>query len=521
MPARRSRLRIAWIAAFAALAGAGPAHALLDVPTSERRALGVVDLASGAGLARPVDSAVFPFDDRAYLEAYRALRRKGLVDPLGERLEAMATARRDGRLHLEFLRPRWTLRGYVLGRDAERRVIYHTSADTLRDGFNGFLSADGAAFWGEHLAGAYEVQLQQSPGDWHYRTKRLYVKGVWGKWSLKIGRDAERLGPGYHGSLLLDDNTRALDLWRVRTEEPLFLPGRLARIGGFRITLFNAFLSDEDPEAPDPRYGNGLNPVEDPRLLGFRLSYHPTSWLDLGLSRTVLYSGKGRETYNTPKDWWKLFTAEDENVDPGESDRYDNDQYAALDVTVRLPVLNGLGPLKAGKVYWEYAGTDIISWWQGESTGGIEPFKLDDVANLGGLYLSTARTELRVEYAQTSEAWYAHAQYPQGYSYRGNPLGHHMGGDARNWFFELARYLGRRWRATAALDVEERGRSLPLEEERVELSFGLEALGLRALGVSLDGSLDFLLADVDAPLDDPDREDRTELYLGIGLRASL
>lgn len=499
---------------------AGPAAAVLDVPSSDRRALEIADLASSSGAARPADPALGPLGMKLYLESYRALEARGLVDPRGERLDRWDRSRGEG-LYLESLRPVLELRAYHLSADGGSRTLLHSSGDTLEDGFNTFFSASGAAFWGAHVGGAYELQLRQSPGDWSYRTKRLYLKGVWGKWSLKAGRDAERLGPGYHGNLILGDTAPTMNYWRVRTEQPLFLPGRLAGVGGFRFTLFNGYLSDESPKPPDLRYGSGADAVRDPRLLGMRLSYHPSSWLDLGASRAIFCGGKGRTTYDTPKDWWELFTATSENVNPGESDRYDNDQFVAFDVTARLPFLNGLGPLKGGKVYWEYAATDIISRWQGEDTGSWVPFKLNRVANLGGLYLTTAVTELRVEFAQTDAAWYGHHQYPQGYTYRGRPLGHHMGGDARNWFVEVARHFGPGWRASLGLDLEERGRSLAQPEERAEWSLSVEARRLRAFGVSIEARLDLLAAQVDDPLDRPDREDRSELYAGITLQTAL
>ncbi|MBE0617533.1 MAG: hypothetical protein IH608_06365 [Proteobacteria bacterium] len=498
-----------------------PAVALLDIPTSDRRALAVSELASDSGVSRPLDTAALPLDDTRYLEAYQALRDRGLVDPTGERLARMARARADGGLHLEFLRPVWELRPYYLSSDADSRVLYHSSGDVLDAGFNAFFSASGAAFWGEHVGGAYELQLQERPGDWSYRTKRLYVKGVWGKWSLKVGRDAERLGPGYHGSLLLDDSAPTMDLWRIRTEEPLFLPWGLQWLGGFRFSLFNAYLSDQPSGTPDPRYGEGVNSVHDPRLLGMRLSYHPSSWMDLGFSRAAFYGGKGRETYDTPKDWWELFAATNENV--GETvfdERYDNDQYAALDVTLRMPFLNGLGPLKGGKVYWEYAGTDLTASWQGDDTAFL-PFRLRHISNLAGVHLTTAVTDFRFEWAETDSAWYNHSQYPQGYTFQGLPLGHHMGGDARDWFFEVARHFGTDWRAILSLDLEERGRSLAEEEDRSEWGLALEARRLRLAGVPLEARLDFLFADITSALDDPERDDRSELYLGLQLKAEL
>ncbi len=505
------------LVAIALCAGPVPAVALLDIPTSEHTAREVAELAGSSGVARPAGLAMGPLDDLRYLEAYRALQSRGLVDPYGARLSLWNERPSDGPLYLESLRPLPRLRLYWAGDEVRRRILYHTSGDVLRNGFNGFLALRGAAFWERKAGGYYELQIRRRPGDFSVRVKRLYVKWVWGKWSLKVGRDAERLGPGYHGSLLLSDNAPTYDYWRIRTEEPLFLPGRLEWLGGFRFSLFNAYLSDGDPDPPDPRYGSPDRSVDDPRLLGMRVSYHPTSWLDLGLSRTILYGGKGRETYDTPRDWWELFTARNENVKPGESRRYDNDQYVALDFTLRLPFLNGVGPLKGGKIYWEYGATDIISRWQGESTGNWEPFQLNRVANLGGIYLTTAVTDFRFEYAQTDTPWYRHTIYGQGYSYRGYPLGHHMGGDARNWFVEISRYFGPAWRATLSADVEERGRSSPTEERRAEWTFTLEARDLRAFGIRFRGQIQALWAKVDNPWDDPERDDRTETFLGLSL----
>ena len=512
-------MRLRALLTVAVVLTALPARALLDIPTSDRQARDVAELAESSGVARPAGLALGPLDDERYLEAYRELKVRGLLAPYGEHVQAWADVRGDGRLHWEPLRPVIRARVYAAGRDVTDRVLLHSSGESLDEGLTTFLSATGVAFWGNRVGGLYEVVGRANRGETRLRIKRLYLKALWGGWSLKVGRGAERLGPGYHGSLLLGDSAPTYDYWRIRTERPMFLPGRLAGIGGFRFTLFNAYLSDDTPEAPDLRYGSGQGGIHDARLLGLRLSYHPTPWLDLGMSRTVLYGGKGRETYDTPRDWWELLTATNENVDPGEDDRYDNDQYVALDVTVRLPFLNGLGPLKGGRIYWEYGATDIISTWQGEDTGNWEPFQMNRVANLGGIYLSTALTDARLEYAETDASWYRNGQYPQGYTYRGRPLGHHMGGDARSWFVQISRYLGRRWRATAALDLEERGRSLSAPEHRAEWSLAFEARKIPFLPFRAEGRIDALAAKVSAPLDDPHREDRLETYLGVSVRA--
>ena len=516
--------RAALVQALALLAIGLPAAAwgLVDVPTSERRAIAIADLASSSGVSLPVDTAVLPMDDVEYVRAYKALSSRGLTDPLGARLAAMEKARSDGALHLEFLRPQLDVRGFYLGSQGEQRVLYHSSDDELREGFNAFQSASGYAFWGDWLGGAYELQIQEDEGDFDYRTKRLYLKGVWGKWSLKVGRDSERLGPGYHSSLLLDDTAPTFDLWRVRTEQPLFLPGKLGWIGGFRFSVFNAYLADSHPTAPNALYGSGENVVEDPRLLGMRGSYLPKAWLEFGFNRAVMYGGKGRTTYDSPRDWWELLSARNEHT----GGKYDNDQLASFDIIVSLPFLNGLGPFRGGKLYWEHGGGDggpvtpELNWASNRAFWFL-PFALYDPSYLGGLYVSTAITDFRFEYADVQHNWYIHTSYPQGYTYQGVPMGHHAGRDAVNYYFELSRHFGPAWRALLGVDLEERGRDQKDSERRIEGSLTVERYNLEILGHRVTVRGDALLASVQDPLDDPEQEDRVEYYLGAGIQLQL
>lgn len=520
------RLLPALLAVLVLLAPDG-ASALLDLPTRDRRALSVADLASSSGVARPLDLAAMPFDDAQYLEAYRKLEPLGLVDTLGARIEAMAKARSDGALHLEYLRPRIDLRAFHLGSDTPRRVLYHSGGDVLREGLNGFQSASGAAFWGERIGGEYEIQFQEADSDLLYRTKRLYAKGVLGKWSLKVGRDSERLGPGYHGGLLLDDDIPTLDLWRIRTEEPLFLPGKLARIGGFRFLFLSAYLADPHPTPADPRYATAQNPVKDPGLLAMRFSYSPAAWFELGFNRTELYGGKGRKSYGSPKDWWKLLGGMGEHtVSDGTVESSDNDNIVSFDLTLSLPFLNGLGPLRAGKLYWEHASEDpsfadrAVAWGTNRLLW-VLPVNFGHSGYLAGVYLSTAVTDLRIEYARTDPAWYVHPAYPQGYTYRGISIGHHMGPDATDYYFEVSRYFGPRWRAVLGVDLEERGRHQPGSEKRKEGTLTVEVYDLRLFGYPARGALDALAGRVTNPWDDPERRNRTEYYLGAGVNFDL
>ena len=60
--------------------------------------------------------------------------------------------------------------------------------------------------------------------------------------------------------------------------------------------------------------------------------------------------------------------------------------------------------------------------------------------------LQTGRTDLRIEYAHNRipgkpNAFYGHAVYQSGYTYKGRIIGHHMGTDAHDLFVRLTHYL--------------------------------------------------------------------------------
>ncbi|HSH70405.1 MAG TPA: hypothetical protein VK997_10840, partial [Deferrisomatales bacterium] len=99
------------------------AQALLDIPTSDRRALQIVDLAGSSGVARPADLAVTPVDDSVYLESYQSLHNRGLYDQLGAQVGGWAETRADGRFHFEFLRPDLDVRTYWAGADSDGRLL--------------------------------------------------------------------------------------------------------------------------------------------------------------------------------------------------------------------------------------------------------------------------------------------------------------------------------------------------------------------------------------------------------------
>jgi len=90
-----------------------------------------------------------------------------------------------------------------------------------------------------------------------------------------------------------------------------------------------------------------------------RIVYRPFSILEIGGTRTTLFGGKGRPSYSFDE-YFKVFWGTDENI-PGS--KYDNDGYAAYDISLKLPFIPYF---KQFKLYFQKAGTDIKAPWQKE-----------------------------------------------------------------------------------------------------------------------------------------------------------
>jgi hypothetical protein len=163
-------------------------------------------------------------------------------------------------------------------------------------------------------------------------------------------------------------------------------------------------------------------------FVGTRLAARPKPWLEVGLSRILHYGGDGRS--NGLSEFFTDFRGKN-----NPSDR--SNTLAGYDITLTLPFR--FQPVQA---YWDRAG-------EGDNrllgTGLPWPSQW---GNILGIYLpkvlGESRLDLRAEYADNfsgigkTAGWYNHGAYP--HIYRGDVLGHPMGGDSIDWFLE-SRYF--------------------------------------------------------------------------------
>jgi hypothetical protein len=335
-----------------------------------------------------------------------------IIDDLRARLAPRAV---DARVGLG------VLSADALGQDLE----YNAGGEHATDGLSAIAMAR------LHLEGGGEGYLppwrmafeprvylhEYAPSDEDVRLdiRRLMAGVRLGGLDVAYGRDGMWWGPGRHGALLLTNNAEPLTSLRLTNARPAELPWIFGALGPTRLAFFVTQLEGERA-APHPW------------LWGMRLGFRPSPYVEVGLSRVAMLGGGGRRV--TAETWLDSVMTFNENiinspVEPG-------NQIAGFDVTLTLPF-----DAQPVQIYLEAEGEDRSDW-------KVYPSQFGEVV---GVYLpriyGLPRCSLLVELADnhitgSPNGFYSHHAFPDGYTYHGRIIGHHMGTDSRDLYAELA-----------------------------------------------------------------------------------
>jgi hypothetical protein len=240
---------------------------------------------------------------------------------------------------------------------------------------------------------------------------------------LSFGRQALWWGPARGGSLLFSDNAEPISMLRITRTLPLKLPSLFSWMGPLRGEFFLGQLAGHElvfgPAGLVGQFGRALDP--QPYVHGQKISFKPTPNLELGFSRTTLFSGAGAPF--TAASFWRSLVP-GQNYAP-ESGRDPGDSRSGLDLSYRLPGLR-----QRATFYVDAFTEDELSpvaYW-------------DRSAILAGLYLPQLpwlpRVDLRVEGVYTDLPiggnvrpgyFYANSHYRNGYTSGKNLLGSWIG----------------------------------------------------------------------------------------------
>lgn len=265
---------------------------------------------------------------------------------------------------------------------------------------------------GENWDGRLRVNAedkQQINNDQDVNVEGSYIAGkLWNQW-LIAGQIPTYWGPGHDGSLIRGDASRPVyGFTAQRAEQNAFDTRWLSWIGPWQYQAFAGQLDD-------------YSAVPDAKLVGLRLTAQPTSYLELGASRSIQWGGEGRpESFSS---LWDAFVGNKDNGGTGEADP--SNQVAGFDARLNLQPLFDL----PASLYAQYVGED--------EAGGL-PAKSMYLAGVD--YSSSLKNmpyQLYAEWVDTRTNGsakgisYNHSIYKDGYYQHGYSLGHALGGDGQ------------------------------------------------------------------------------------------
>jgi hypothetical protein len=301
-------------------------------------------------------------------------------------------------------------------------TLENRQGDSFKDGFNARLATFSRGQVGDFFSATLSPELRI---DQHGGVDARVLEGF-GKFTLYNveaggGRESLWWGPGFHGSMLFSTNARPFDLVKVGAAEPFTLPWIFNYLGPIKLTYFLGQL-EEHRDFPHTK------------LTGIRLNLAPASSLELGFSRVVQFDGNGRPSVGAG-DYFKILFG------PGSDDLnspLNNNTLLSADFSLRLPNVGRFLPLfKDLEIYGE------LGW---DDTCCNDIFVPLRPGGIIGLYspnlFGSSQTELRIEYAATSNIQFNSNIYTSGYSFRGNPIAHFIGTRGNDFFIRISRWFG-------------------------------------------------------------------------------
>jgi hypothetical protein len=259
------------------------------------------------------------------------------------------------------------------------------------------------AHFGQHVSLFLEPMFLTTPGDFNVRLNKGYVKFGGGSLELEVGRDANWLGFGQRGALVLSDNARNFDLIKLSSPEPL----DAGFLGKFKYALiFSQF--DRVTTA---------NGERQPWFYAIKASLKPDPSFEIGINLGRQQGGPG--VNNSLRDILQGLV--------GGTHNDNSNSLGGVELRWRLPFFRNT------EAFVEFSGEDAAKFWP-----IVESY-------LAGIYLprltDDGKNDLRFEYFLGNNILYTHGQFDEGYIYQGMPLGDSQGGATQDIFVEYRHWF--------------------------------------------------------------------------------
>lgn len=251
------------------------------------------------------------------------------------------------------------------------------------------------------------------------------VRGVVGRegggWSVALGWEPRRHGPGLGAALLVDRDAPPFAALTVRRTQPWRWSGLLRVLGPQSLLARAGRLSARPVGSTE---GSAEQRTDHPWFFQWLVRWRVTDWARLGFTHVAVAAPRSgtlwpdllRINFPPPGVTW----------DELESGPYTDRLFAAqLELRWRDAPWRWL-PAAAGRAWWEYAGEDFLP----RGPWGLLP-EIAAPASVAGIELVGQRWDVAVEYAETLHPlvlWYANGSFPSGYEHEGWLLGSSLGG---------------------------------------------------------------------------------------------
>jgi len=212
---------------------------------------------------------------------------------------------------------------------------------------------------------------------------------------------------------------------RIGAAEPFLLPWVGQWVGPTKVLFFLAQLEERRDH-------------KRAKLAGMRGTIAPFSFLELGISRAMLFGGDDRPRLSLGDYPRAVFypPAGDERVAEA---KFRNDNLFAIDADLRLRNVDRYFlPARDLRVYGEFGWDDTCC------NSNFIPLK-EAISGLVGVHLiglfGWDEMDARLEYAETSVLSFVHGQFRSGYWTRGEVISHFAGNDGRSIYGRLTHRL--------------------------------------------------------------------------------
>ena len=272
------------------------------------------------------------------------------------------------------------------------------------DGHSGELRWGSEWYISDTVVGLLEPSVLAEGADTTIRLNRGYLKLGGGALELEVGKDENWLGLGSRGNITLTNNAENFTQLKISSPEPF----DVEYIGNMKYTVIAS------------RFDNTIvDSVErQPWFYAVKLSVKPTKNLEVGFNLGRQVGGPGVK--NSLGDSLRGLI--------GGTSADNSNGMAGFEARYRMPWLRNT------EVYGEFSGEDTALFWPIVESY-VAGFYVPRLTNDG-------RNDFRFEFFQGNQILYTHGTFPEGYIYKGQPIGHSQGGATQDFFCRGSHWFG-------------------------------------------------------------------------------